>query len=62
MYTHVQYDLSECCPAVPAACCMMGVRCRSGQESSSCLAVCYVSSEEGICGSDWPSCSGVTAE
>lgn len=26
MYKHVQYDLSLCCPAAPAACCMMGVR------------------------------------
>lgn len=26
MYKHVQYDLSLCCPAAPAACCMMGVQ------------------------------------
>lgn len=25
MYKHVQYDLSLCCPAAPAACYMMGV-------------------------------------
>lgn len=33
-----------------------------GQESSSCWAVWSASPEEGICGFDWPSCSGVTLE
>lgn len=37
--THMSYDLSQCCPAAPAACCMMAVRRRSGQGSSSCLVV-----------------------